>query len=190
MANIGYVRVSTADQNTERQLEGVQLDREAFTDRLSGKNTDRPALKEMISYVRDGDTLHVHSIDRLGRNTKDLLNIIDELKEKGVIIHFHNPEIIVSNQKKHAMGDFMITILSGVAQMERENILTRQREGYEAAKAVGKIVSRGNSKSIDRVGIAKAIAENCSIRRIAKDFNVSTQTVQRIKKEIESEIKA
>ena len=86
--SIGYIRVSTISQNTERQLYGVELDR-VYEDKCSGKNTDRPALKECLSYLRDGDILHCHSIDRLCRNLSDLLNLVQGLLARGVSVFFH-----------------------------------------------------------------------------------------------------
>ncbi|ELU2973596.1 recombinase family protein [Salmonella enterica] len=181
MANVGYVRVSSVQQNDERQLEGVELDK-VFSEKVSGKNTDRPQLNAMLDYVREGDVVHCHELSRLGRNTKDLLNIIDTLKGKGVSVRFHKEGLTVGDES-NAVGNLMLTVLSGVAQMEREMMLERQKEGYEAAKAAGKISGRGNGKAIDRVGIVSALAAGASIRTIAKDFGVSTQTVQRIKRE-------
>ncbi|EIQ9187804.1 recombinase family protein, partial [Escherichia coli] len=85
MSNIGYKRVSTVDQNTDRQLAGVTLDK-VFEDKLSGKDTNRPGLQACLSYLREGDTLHVHSLDRLGRNTLDILALVEELNNRGVIV--------------------------------------------------------------------------------------------------------
>ena len=85
---IGYIRVSTIDQNTDRQLHGITLDK-VFEDKCSGKDANRPQLKECLSYLRDGDTLHIHSIDRLARSLRDLLNIVEELLGRGVKIIFH-----------------------------------------------------------------------------------------------------
>lgn len=183
MSNVGYVRVSSVQQNTERQLEGVQLDK-VFTEKVSGKNADRAELKAMMAYVREGDTVHVHSIDRLGRNTKDLLTIIDELKGRGVVVEFHKEGLRVGGEA-NAFGELMLTVLAGVATMEREMMLSRQAEGIAAARAAGRNPVRGNSKSVDRVGIVSALAAGGSVRSVAKDFGVSTQTVQRIKKEQE-----
>lgn len=177
MANIGYIRVSTVQQNTDRQLAGVTLDK-VFEDKASGKNTQRPQFEAMMNYVREGDVLHVHSIDRLCRNTADLLATVEQLTERGVSVHFHKEDF--------KTGNMMLTVLAAVAQMEREMMLERQREGIAAAKAAGRIAKRGNGKAIDRAGIAAALANGGSIRSVAKDFSVSTQTVQRIKKEQEA----
>lgn len=184
MANVGYIRVSTVQQNTERQLDGVALDK-VFTEKCSAKNTERPELNAMLAYVREGDVIHVHELSRLGRNVKDLLNIIDEVKTKGASIHFHK-EKLVAGKEETAISKMMLNVIASVAQMEREMMLERQAEGYQAAKAAGKIASRGNSKTIDRAGIVAALAAGASIRTVAKDYSISTQTVQRIKKEQET----
>lgn len=184
MSNIGYVRVSTAHQNTERQLDGVELDK-VFTETVSGKNADREQLKAMLAYVREGDVIHCHELSRLGRNTADMLNIIDQVKAKGASIKFHK-EGMTAGANENAAGRLMLTVLAGVAQMEREMMLERQAEGYAAAKAAGRIAKRGHGKNIDRVGIVSALAAGGSIRTIAKDFNVGISTVQRIKKEQEA----
>ncbi|EAU3454976.1 recombinase family protein [Salmonella enterica] len=183
MSNIGYVRVSTSHQNNERQLDGVKLDK-VFTETASGKNAERVQLKAMLDYVREGDVIHCHELSRLGRNTKDLLSIVDVLKEKGVCVRFHKEGLTIGGEN-NAVGNLMLTVLSGVAQMEREMLLERQAEGYAAAKAAGRRGGRGNGKDVDRVGIVAALAGGGSIRQVAKDFDVSTQTVQRIKKESE-----
>lgn len=183
MANIGYIRVSTVQQNTERQLEGVQLDR-VFEEKVSGKDAEREQLQAMIDYAREGDVIHVHELSRLGRNTKDLLNIIDTLKDKGVSVRFHKEGLTVGGEN-NAVGNLMLTVLSGVAQMEREMMLERQAEGYQAAKAAGRIAGRGKSKSIDREAIAEALKAGGSVRKTAEQFGVSAFTVQQIRKEIE-----
>lgn len=136
---IGYVRVSAVDQNTARQetaLE-VQVDK-LFIDKMSGKNTDRPALKEMLSYVREGDTLIVESISRLARSTKDLLQIIEILTEKGV----HFVSLKESIDTASPQGRFMLTVFGAMAELERENILQRQAEGIAIAKKQGKYTGR------------------------------------------------
>ena len=185
--HIGYIRVSTAQQNTERQLAGLELDK-VFTDKTSGKDTDRPEFKAMMLYVREGDVLHVHSIDRLARNTADLLAIVEQLTEKGVIVEFHKEGF--KTGKNSPVGNLMLTVLAAVAQMEREMMLERQREGYEAAKAAGRVTARGNGRDVDtkRPEIIKALNNGGSVRSVAKEFSVSTNTVQRIKKEMKDAI--
>lgn len=138
--NIGYIRVSTAEQNTMRQevlLKELGVD-ELFIDKASGKNRERPELKKMMDYVRQGDTVIVEAISRFARNTKDLLELIEQLTAKHV-------EFI---SKKEAIdtttptGKFMLTVFGAVAELEREYILQRQREGIEIAKQAGKYKGR------------------------------------------------
>ncbi|HBC0018317.1 TPA: recombinase family protein [Enterobacter hormaechei subsp. xiangfangensis] len=180
MANIGYIRVSSVQQNTERQLAGIELDK-TFTEKASGKTIERKAFQEMMNYVREGDVLHVHSIDRLCRKTSDLLATVEELTQRGVVIQFHKEGF--KTGKDSALGNFMLTVLAGAAQMEREFMLERQREGYEAAKQAGRIAGRGNSATIDRAAIKSDLEAGLSIRKTAEKHSVSTKTVMRIKAE-------
>lgn len=182
MTDIAYIRVSSVQQDTDRQLSGLTFDK-TFTEKLSGKNTDRPQLQAMLDYVREGDTVHVHDVSRLGRNTADLFAIIKTLTDKGVSIQFHK-ENIKAGADADMFGNMLLTVMAGIAQMEREMMLTRQAEGYAAKKAQGLPVGRGKGKDIDHEGIAAAVAAGGSVRGIAKDFGVSPNTVQRIKKEM------
>ena len=175
MSSIGYIRVSSVQQNNERQLDGIQLDK-VFTETASGKNADRPQLKAMLEYVREGDVIHCHELSRLGRSVKDTLTIIDDIKAKGASVVFHK-EGITAGAEETAASKMMLNVFAAVAQMEREMMLERQAEGYAAAKQAG------HGKNVDRVGIVSALAAGQSIRTIAKDFNVGISTVQRIKKE-------
>ena len=132
---VGYCRVSTAEQNTARQevlLESLAVDR-VFLDKCSGKNTDRPALKEMLAFVRDGDIVVVESISRLARNTKDLLSLIDKFTEQGVGFISQKESIDTSSPT----GKFILTVFGAIAELERDYILQRQAEGIAIAKANG-----------------------------------------------------
>ena len=180
MANVGYIRVSTTDQHTDRQLAGVQLDK-VFTDKVSGKGTDRPGLQAMLEYVREGDTVHVHEISRLARNTADPLAIVEGLTARKVAVQFHKEGI--STGEGSAVGNLVLTLLASVAQMERELMLERQREGYAAAKAAGRIAGRGKGKAIDRSAVLADLAGGDSIRTVATRHGISTRTVQNIKAE-------
>ena len=140
MGKIGYIRVSTEHQETARQQEimcSYQVDR-IFSETLSGANTDRPQLRAMLDYVREGDTLYIESIIRLGRSTKDLLNIIDTLTGKGVTLISHKENIDTDTPT----GKFMLTVFAALSQLEREQLKQRQREGIEIAKAQGKYTGR------------------------------------------------
>lgn len=137
---VGYVRCSTLEQNEARQLkmmEEQQIER-VFVDKASGKNTDRKEFKEMMAFVRDGDTLIVESISRIARNTRDLLTIIANLTDKGV--EFVSLKENIDTTTPH--GRFMLTVFGALAELERESILDRQREGIEIAKAEGKYKGR------------------------------------------------
>jgi len=180
MAHIGYIRVSSLQQHTDRQLSGVLLDK-TFEDKASGKSTERPQFHAMMNYVRDGDVLHVHSIDRLSRKTADLLETIETLTQRGVVVEFHKEGFRTGDDSP--VGNLMITIFAGIAQMERETLLQRQREGYEAARAAGRIAGRGKAKNIDRPGILSDLSQGLSIRKAAEKHHVSTKTVMNIKAE-------
>ena len=133
---IGYVRVSTAEQNEARQLVSLEERKvdKVFVDKKSGKNTDREALKEMLNYVREGDTVITESISRIARSTRDLLNIVDSLTQKNV--EFISLKECIDTTTPQ--GKFMLTVFAAMAELERENILQRQREGIEIAKAAHK----------------------------------------------------
>ena len=137
---VAYIRVSTEDQNTARQEEAIRNFgvEKAFIEKVSGKNMERPQLKVMLDYVREGDTLIVESYSRLARNTKDLLSIVEELEKKGVAFVSLKENIDTSTPQ----GKLMLTIFAGLAQFERECTLQRQKEGIAIAKAEGKYKGR------------------------------------------------
>ena len=137
---VGYVRCSTIEQNEARQLKMMeeQNAEKIFTDKASGKNTDRAAFKEMMAFVRAGDIVIVESISRIARNTRDLLTIVSELTEKGVEFVSLKENIDTTTPQ----GRFMLTVFGALAELERENILERQREGIEIAKTEGKYKGR------------------------------------------------
>lgn len=137
---VGYVRCSTIEQNEARQLKMMEEQKveKIFTDKASGKNTERKAFKEMMLFVRTGDIVIVESISRIARNTRDLLTIISELTEKGVEFVSLKENIDTTTPQ----GRFMLTVFGALAELERENILERQREGIEIAKSEGKYKGR------------------------------------------------
>ena len=137
---IAYVRVSTADQNEARQVEALQkynIER-WYTEKISGKNTDRPKLQEMLDFVREGDEIYIHDFSRLARSTKDLLDIIERLETKGVKL-ISNKENLDSHTPT---GKLMLTMVGAIAEFERANILERQREGIIIAKREGRMGGR------------------------------------------------
>ena len=137
---VGYVRCSTIEQNESRQMkmmEGQKVEK-IFIDKASGKNTERESFKAMMAFIREGDTVIVESISRIARNTRDLLAIVATLTEKGV--EFVSLKESIDTTTPH--GCFMLTVFGALAELERENILERQREGIEIAKAEGKYKGR------------------------------------------------
>ncbi|MCH5197994.1 MAG: recombinase family protein [Oscillospiraceae bacterium] len=137
---VGYVRVSTAEQNTERQeilMEQLRVEK-IFIDKCSGKNANRPKLMEMMNFVREGDTVIVESISRFARNTKDLLTLVEQLTEMGVQFESQKEKIDTSTPA----GQFMLTVFGAMSELEREYILARQKEGIEAKKARGEYKGR------------------------------------------------
>lgn len=150
---IGYIRVSTQEQNTVRQealMESLGLD-EVYIDRMSGKSTDRPELKKMMEYVRHGDTVIVEAISRFARNTRDLLELVERLTSKGVEFVSKKEAIDTTTPS----GKFMLTIFGAVAELEREYILQRQSEGIAIAKSQGRYRGR---KPIERPNLDQVTA--------------------------------
>ena len=137
---IGYVRCSTEEQNEARQLQMMQEHHveKIYIDKRSGKNTDRGQFKEMMSFVREGDTVITESISRIARNTKDLLTTVEQLEAKGVVFVSLKENIDTDTPQ----GRFLLTVFGAVAQLERESMLERQREGIEIAKKAGKYRGR------------------------------------------------
>lgn len=178
MADVGYKRVSTADQTTARQLDGMTF-AQVFEDKVSGSTTERPALQEMLRYVREGDTIHVHSIDRLARSLVDLLGLVSDLKARGVNIQFHKESLLFTSEQ-NANQDLMLSLMGAVAQFERSMIRERQREGIATAKARG--VYKGGVKTTNADAIRTHIANGSSYRDTAKALGVSLSTVQRAMK--------
>ena len=179
MAKVGYIRVSSLEQNTERQLDGVQLDK-VFEDKVSGANTNRPQLQAMLEYVREGDSVIVHDISRLARNLEDLLSLVKMLNGKGVAVQFMKENLLFTGES-NPMQDLMLSMLGAVYQFERAMIKERQREGVQIAKAAGKY--KGRVKTIDDEAIRLAMQQNgASYRKVAKDLEVSLSTVQRAMK--------
>lgn len=153
---VGYIRVSTEDQNTARQLEGVELTK-TFTDKLSGKDTNRPALKECLAYLREGDTLHIHSLDRLARNLDDLRAIIKGLTGRGVAVRAHKEGLLFTGDDS-PMANLLLSMLGAVAEFERQILKERQREGIAIAKQKGVYKGRKASLSEDQIAELKALA--------------------------------
>ena len=176
---VGYRRVSTADQTTARQLDGLELDR-VFEDKLSGKDVRRPALQEMISYARDGDEVVVHSMDRLARNLRDLLDITTALTTKGVRVTFSKEGICLSGDDS-PMAKLMLQLMGSFSEFERSLILERQREGIAIAK--GKGVYQGRKPKLDKAQeeeIRELAATKMKKTELAAKFGISRATLYKV----------
>ena len=143
---VAYVRVSTVEQNEARQLEALKKHdiEKWYIEKVSGKDTNRPKLQEMLDYVREGDTVYIHDFSRLARSTKDLLEILEELTAKGVNLVSNKENLDTST----ATGKLMLTVIAAINEFERQNLLERQKEGIEIAKKEGKFKG-GQVKQID-----------------------------------------
>lgn len=149
---VGYIRVSSLDQNTDRQLDGVALDR-IFTDKMTGSTKDRPQLKAMLDYVRYGDTVVVHSLDRLARNFDDLLAIINQLAKKGVTFKSLQENITINGTNTNPIDTLILHIFGAIAQFNRSLIREAQREGIAKAKKRG--VYKGRKSVLTDENIAR-----------------------------------
>lgn len=178
--NVGYIRVSSTSQNTERQLAEVQLDR-TFTDKASGKDANRPELSNCINHLREGDSLHVHSIDRLARNLKDLQAIIETLTHKGVTVKFYKEHLTFEASNTSPMQTLMLQMLGAFAEFERTLIKERQREGIEAAKARGQKLGAPSKLTSEQTAQIKArIDQGEDKSKVAKEFGISRPTLYKL----------
>jgi len=174
--HVGYIRVSSIGQNTARQLDGIHLD-EVFEDKASGKDRSRPALESCLRHVRKGDVLHIHSIDRLCRNLTHCLEIIEELAEKGVAVHFVKESLTFSGASD-PMGKLMLQMMGAFAEFERSLIHERQAEGIAKAKVAGKYKGRKKALSAGQVAEIKARASKGEGKAaLAREYGVSRQTL-------------
>ena len=181
---VGYIRVSTVEQHEDRQVKDLTENAKVskvFIDKLSGKDTNRPQLNAMLDYVREGDTVIVSEYSRLARSTKDLLNIIDTLENKGVTVISMKEKLDTSTPD----GEFMLTVLAGVATLERKLMLQRQREGIAIAKANGKYKGRQSKQKPEDWESLKAMymSRQITVSEIAKRCDVSRPIVYKWLKE-------
>jgi DNA invertase Pin-like site-specific DNA recombinase len=181
---IGYIRVSTFDQNPERQLEGAQVDR-AFTDKASGKDVKRPQLEALMSSSRTGDTVVVHSMDRLARNLGDLRRIVQTLTQRGVHIEFVREHLSFTGEDS-PMANLMLSVMGAFAEFERSLIRERQREGIALAKQRG--AYRGRKKSLSDQEITRLrqrAAAGEQKTALAREFGISRETLYQYLKTID-----
>lgn len=174
---IGYIRVSSFDQNEGRQLEQENLDR-VFTDKASGKDTNRPQLQELLQFVREGDLVLVHSMDRLARNLDDLRQLVKTLTTKGVSIRFIKEGLTFNNDEDSPMSNLLLSVMGAFAEFERSLINERQREGIELAKKKGIYKGRKRSLSNEEVATLNERAKGGGNKsELAKEFGISRQTL-------------
>lgn len=179
---LGYKRVSTIEQNTDRQLIDIELDK-IFIDKASGKSTERTELHNLLEYVRDDDQVFVHSIDRLARNLKDLELLIQQFNEKGTSVSFVKENLTFSGQDE-PMQNLMLQLIGAVAQFERAILLERQREGIEQAKKRGVYKGKKQSLSIEEINLLRKEYQSLpavhgSKSKLAKKFGISRTTLWR-----------
>ena len=173
---IGYVRVSTLEQNTERQLEQVPVDR-IFTDKASGKDTQRPELERLIAFVRDGDTVVVHSMDRLARNLDDLRRIVQKLTKRGVCIEFVKESLTFTGDDS-PIANLMLSVMGAFAEFERALLRERQREGIALAKQRGAYRGRKRSLAPNRIAeLCQKVAAGETKTAVARYFGISRETL-------------
>jgi DNA invertase Pin-like site-specific DNA recombinase len=173
---VGYIRVSSVDQNVVRQLDGVEVER-TFTDRASGKDTTRPKLEELIAFVREGDVVLVHSMDRLARNLDDLRHLVRILTSKGVRVEFVKESLAFTGDDS-PMATLLLSVMGAFAEFERALILERQREGIAAARTRGAYTGRKpalTEQQADELRERAAAGEQKAA--LAKEFGISRETV-------------
>lgn len=173
---IGYVRVSSLDQNPQRQLEQVQVDRR-FLDTASGKDTQRPQLEAMLAFVREGDTLIVHSMDRFARNLDDLRSLVQTLTRRGVRVEFLHENLTFTGENS-PMAHLMLSVLGAFAEFERALIRERQREGIALAKQRG--VYRGRKKALSSAQanqLRQRVAAGETKAQVARELGISRETL-------------
>ncbi|MFJ2535770.1 recombinase family protein [Microbacterium maritypicum] len=179
---VGYVRVNTAEQNTARQLDGEQLDR-TFTDHVSAKGVERPALAELLKLVREGDVVVVHSMDRLARNLDDLRRLVQDLTSRGVRVQFVKEGLAFTGEDS-PMATLMLSVMGALAEFERALLRECQREGIAAAKARG--VYLGRKRSLDPAQVERLLARAAAGETktsLAQKFGVSRETVYKYLRE-------
>lgn len=174
---VGYVRVSTSEQNTARQLDGVHTDK-LFVDHVSGKSRDRPQLNACLDFLREDDTLVVHSMDRLARNVEDLRKIVSELVERGVTVSFMKENLTFRPNSNSIVDKLVMTLLGAYAEFERAIMLERQREGIAIARAAGAYRGRPRTMTPEKLKeLYRMVDAGEKKTHIAKQMKISRQRV-------------
>jgi DNA invertase Pin-like site-specific DNA recombinase len=179
---IGYTRVSSFDQNPERQLENIQLDK-TFTDKASGKDIHRPELDALKAFAREGDTIIVHSMDRLARNLDDLRRLVQELTSHGIRVEFVKESIAFTGEDS-PMANLMLSVMGAFAEFERELIRERQLEGIALAKQRGAYQGRKKALSPKQATtLRQKVSEGHPKAKIAREYGISRETLYQYLKE-------
>ena len=175
---VGYIRVSTLDQREDRQLDGVELDKR-FVDRTSGKDIKRPQLTALLGFIRDGDTVVCHSMDRLGRNLDDLRKLVFGMTERGVRVEFIKENLIFTGDHS-PMANLLLSVMGAIAEFERQLIRERQREGIALAKKRG--VYKGRPVTLNATvaaSLLNRLAAGEKPSELAREFKISRMTLHR-----------
>lgn len=170
-----YKRVSTLDQHTTRQLVDVPCDRE-YEDKASGKDVNRPQLNTMLDNTRAGDIINVHSLDRMCRNVKQLLEIVETVQKKGATIKFHKENLTFAPNADDPLNKAIMTIIGAISELERNLILERVREGVAIAKKAGKYTGRKNSLSEIQIDELNSMIGKYNRSQIAKHFGITVRS--------------
>lgn len=184
--NIAYIRVSTVEQNEQRQIEAMKpfTIEKWFIEKISAKDTNRPKLQELLEFAREGDTIHVHDFSRLARSTKDLLDIVEQLTQKNIYLVSNKENIDTSTPT----GKLMLTMIGAINEFERYNLLERQREGIAIAKRNGKYAG-GKRKNVPNFenGYQRYLRREISKVALAKELRISRPTLDKLIKEYKEE---
>jgi DNA invertase Pin-like site-specific DNA recombinase len=173
---IGYIRVSSFDQNPDRQLEQVEVER-SFTDKASGKDVRRPELERLLAFVRDGDTVVVHSMDRLARNLDDLRRVVQGLTGRGVRIEFVKEGLVFTGDDS-PMANLMLSVMGAFAEFERALLKERQREGIALARQRGAYRGRKAALSPERSAeLCRRVQAGEKKTSLAREFGISRETL-------------
>ncbi|MCO6544090.1 MAG: recombinase family protein [Lactobacillus sp.] len=195
---IGYARVSSLDQNLDRQLDSLKKAgcQQIFQEKISGKNTERPELQKMLAFIRSEDILIISSLDRLGRNSNDIKNILTKIQQKGAsvdILDLPSFNGVSDPNLRSLLTNLVVELMSYVAQSEREKIRQRQREGIEIAKKKGVYIGKQQEYSAHAAdpqkraiyhAVVRALKEQKSVLSISKKYGLARATVYRIKSEL------
>lgn len=176
--NIGYIRVSSEGQNTDRQLDSIVLDKR-FIDKISGASKDRPQLNACLAYIRQGDTLHVHSIDRLSRSIRDMEELVSGLVSRGVTIEFHT-ERLTFTKEENPIATMMLHLLTTFAQFERSVSKKRQQEGIAIAKSKGKHLGRPKLDYKRRDEAIELSKQGNNISQISRAMKLSRSSISKL----------